>query len=219
MDQRIVVLGGGNRGTLAANRLRSRCDDASGIRIVVIDKDDPRDHEIELLTALGLYGPHALHAPEYLQLRAGVGFRHVEAATVDADRAEVCLMDGTTLPYDALVVATGTEPLPGGPGGGERGGAPCVRRSPGLGDERGFVPVDPRTLQCPARPGVFAIGGATGTPVSPPGQGALAQAEALAEQVRRYLAGESGRAAGPGPNGPGGEHRTAPAGGERATAS
>jgi NADPH-dependent 2,4-dienoyl-CoA reductase/sulfur reductase-like enzyme len=214
-----VILGGGSRGTLVANRLRSLCGDASGIRIVLIDKDDPLDHEIDLLTAPGLPRPQAPQYLPYLPLRDGVEFRRAEAATVDTARAEVCLVDGTTVAYDALVVATGATPIRGGTGDGrESSGAPCVRRSPGLGDERGFVPVDPRTLQCPDRPGVFAIGGATGTPPSPPGRGALAQVEALAEHIRRYLAGGAHGTTGPELNGSGGEHRTAPAAGEHATA-
>ena len=38
------------------------------------------------------------------------------------------------------------------------GGAAYVDRSPGLGDELGFIPVDPRTLQSKASPNVFALG-------------------------------------------------------------
>jgi NADH dehydrogenase FAD-containing subunit len=164
MDARIVVLGSGSTGTLAANRLRRYCD-GSDTRITVIDKRDTRDHETEHLMSCGLYGPHALRAPEHLHLRYGIEFRHVEAATVDLDRHEVCLTDGTTIDYDALVVATGHARLPGSPGTPAiYGGAPCVIRSSGLGDESGFIPVDPRTQQSLTHPGIFAVGDATEVP-------------------------------------------------------
>ncbi|MFC8348409.1 hypothetical protein [Streptomyces sp. NPDC057280] len=72
--------------------------------------------------------------------------------------------DDREIPFDLGVVV----PL--------HGGAAYVDRSPGLGDERGFVPVDPRTLQHPDRPEVFAIGDAAGLPASKAGSVALDQA-------------------------------------------
>ena len=44
-----------------------------------------------------------------------------------------------------------------------------VGRSPGLGDELGFVPTDPHTLQAKAAPNIFAIGDATNLPTSKAG--------------------------------------------------
>jgi NADPH-dependent 2,4-dienoyl-CoA reductase/sulfur reductase-like enzyme len=192
MDKQIVILGSGNCGTLVANRLRLRFG-RDGYRIVAVDKDDPRGHEVELLVALGLYGPHALRVPEYLQLREDIEFRHVEVGTVDTDRTEVCLMDGTTVHYDALVVASGAGSVPGSPDPGPVGAA-YVTRSHRLGDARGFVTVDPETMQS-ALPGVFAIGGATGVPPSATARGILAQAELLVAGVDRYLSALPGRSA------------------------
>ena len=70
-------------------------------------------------------------------------------------------------------------------------GAEFVTRSPGLGDDMGFVVTDPHTLQSAAAPNVFAIGDATNLPVSKAGSVAHFEAEILAENVRRFLAGES----------------------------
>ncbi|WP_225851206.1 FAD-dependent oxidoreductase [Streptomyces sp. HPF1205] len=177
MNRHIVVLGGGSAGTLAANRLHCYCS-GPGVSVLVVDRADTRDPEAALLTSLGLYGPHTLRPPEHLHLRDGIGFRHTEVATVDTDRAEVCLGDGTTLPYDVLVVATGA-PAPAG----------YVTRSPGLGDEHGLVPVDPATRRCPAHARVYAIGAAAdGQRVA--GQVLHSQAERLARAVRGYLAGD-----------------------------
>jgi NADH dehydrogenase FAD-containing subunit len=174
MDRHILVLGGGTAGTLAANRLRCSCD-SPDVRVLVVDRTGARDPETELLAALGLYGPHALRPPEHLHLRDGIGFRHVEAATVDLDRTEVCLADGTTVPYDVLVIATGT-PSPDG----------YVTRSPGLGDERGLVPVDPSSRRSRAHPRVYAVGAAADG-YRPTGQALHAQAERLARSVRGHL--------------------------------
>ena len=70
-------------------------------------------------------------------------------------------------------------------------GAEYVSRSPGLGDDMGFVVTDPHTLQSTAAPNVFAIGDATNLPVSKAGSVAHFEAEILAENVRRFVAGEA----------------------------
>jgi NADH dehydrogenase FAD-containing subunit len=176
MERHIVVLGGGGCGTLAANRLHCYCA-GPDVSVLVVDRNDTRDPETELLTALGLYGPHALRPPEHLALREGIGFRHAEVGTVDLERAEVCLGDGTTLPYDVLVIATGVPDAAG-----------YAVRSPGLGDEHGAVPVDRLSRRSPAHPRVYALGAAA---ADRPVTSAIihSQAEHLARAVRGYLAG------------------------------
>ena len=69
-------------------------------------------------------------------------------------------------------------------------GAEYVGRSPGLGDELGFVPTDPHTLQALARPNVFAIGDATNLPTSKAGSVTHFEGELLTENVEHFLAGE-----------------------------
>ncbi|WP_333766742.1 hypothetical protein [Streptomyces sp. IBSBF 2435] len=68
MNEQTVVIGGGSAGTLAANRRQAAPKDA-GDRIVVIDGEDRRDPEFDLLAALGIYGPETLQPPGHLQLR------------------------------------------------------------------------------------------------------------------------------------------------------
>jgi len=111
MNEQIVIIGGGPAGTLAANR-RRHAQGAAGDRIVVIDRTDPRDQELDLLVSLGIYGPRSLQPPENLRLRDGISRRLAHAATIDTDRKEVCLTDGTTVPYRVLVPATGRHRLP-----------------------------------------------------------------------------------------------------------
>ncbi|MDX6349059.1 MAG: sulfide:quinone oxidoreductase [Streptomyces sp.] len=97
--------------------------------------------------------------------------------TVDGKGGRLVAYDGREVPFDLAVV------LP------PHGGAPYVRRSPGLGDARGYVTVDRHTFQSTARPNVFAIGDATGTPVSTAGSAAHLEGEVLVNNIRRFLAG------------------------------
>ncbi|HEY7136341.1 MAG TPA: FAD/NAD(P)-binding oxidoreductase [Acidimicrobiia bacterium] len=323
MTHRIVILGGGTGGTLTANRLR-RAYGTDEAEITVVDRDDRHVYQPGLLfVPFGLAHPEDIVRPRARQLRKGIEFRrsgvdHVELAT---DR--VHLEDGSVLPYDVVVVATGATLVPEetegltGPGwmekvftfytpegagalegalatfgGGrvvvnivdmpikcpiapleftfladwyfqERGirdrvelsfvtpldgaftkpvaagslagllaekgvelvtefntgevdgaagklvaydgrevdfdlavvvplhsGSPFVSRSPGLGDELGFVPVDERTLQAKAKPNVFAIGDVASLPTSKAGSVTHFEGETLVENVQRFLRGE-----------------------------
>jgi len=324
MTKRVVILGGGTGGTMMANRLR-RLYAPDEVEIAVVDRDDRHVYQPGLLfVPFGLTDVDDIVRPRRRQLRDGVAFHEAEVERVDLDADSVHLEDGRTLPYDVLVVATGTRLQPEetegmtGPGWMENvftfysaagasalaralaeldrgrlvvnfvdlpikcpvaplefafladwylrdcrvrddvaltlvtpldgaftkpvasehlagllaekgielvtefatgevdgangrlvsyddrevpfdllvtiplhGGAALVDRSPGLGDDLGFVPTDPRTLQSLARPNVFAIGDATNVPTSKAGSVTHFEAEILTENIRRYLAGEA----------------------------
>ena len=70
------------------------------------------------------------------------------------------------------------------------GGAEDVSASPDLGDELGFIAVDPHTLQAGVKPNVFAIGDAAGVPTSKAGSVTHFEGEVLVENVRRFLDGQ-----------------------------
>lgn len=320
---RIVILGGGTGGTLTANRLRKayRRDEAL---ITVVDQDDTHLYQPGLLfVPFGLALPDDITRPRGRQFHDGIEYRTTGVDRVETERREVVLEDGTTLGYDALVVATGSVLAPEetdgltGPGwmervftfytldgavgleqalqrfdGGrlvvnvvdlpikcpvaplefcfladwylrERGirdavdityvtpldaaftkpiaaqrlggmladrhitlvtefntgavdgaggrllsfdereigfdlavvvpahnGAPCIARSPGLGDELGFVPTDQHTLQSSVAPEIFAVGDAASLPISKAGSVTHFEGEVLVENVQRFLAGE-----------------------------
>jgi sulfide:quinone oxidoreductase len=112
VKNRIVVLGGGTSGTLVANRLRRllRRDAAA---ITVIDLDDDHVYQPGLLfVPFGLAIPTTLTRPRHRQLLPGITFREAAVDHVDLDKDEVFLADGTSVGYDALVVATGVRLLP-----------------------------------------------------------------------------------------------------------
>ena len=100
------------------------------------------------------------------------------AGEVDGVGGKLASYDGRELDFDLLV----TVPL--------HGGAAFIERSPGLGDALGFVPTDKATLQASAKPNVFALGDATDLPTSKAGSVTHFEAEVLAENVARFLAGE-----------------------------
>jgi sulfide:quinone oxidoreductase len=111
--------------------------------------------------------------------RRGIGLE-TEFATGRVDGAERRLVswDEREVPFDLAVVI----PL--------HGGAPFVERSPGLGDDLGFVAVDVHTLRSKAAPNVFAIGDAAGLPTSKAGSATHFEAETLCANVEHALAGE-----------------------------
>ena len=96
---------------------------------------------------------------------------------VDGERGVLVSWDEREVPFDLLV----SIPLHGGPG--------FVARSPGLGDELGFVTTDPHTLQSLAAANVFAIGDATNLPTSKAGSVTHFEGDTLVENVGRHLGG------------------------------
>ena len=97
---------------------------------------------------------------------------------VDGAAGRLVSYDDREVPFDLAAVV----PL--------HGGAPFVGRSPGLGDELGFVPANEHTLQSRAAPEVFVIGDAAGVPASKAGSVTHFEGETVAGNVSRYLAGE-----------------------------
>jgi sulfide:quinone oxidoreductase len=110
--KRILILGGGTGGTIAANRLR-RTYGAREAEITVVDQDDKHVYQPGLLfVPFGLADPARLARPRHRQLHAGITFRQAAIDHVDLAADQVHLDDGTALGYDVLVVATGARLLP-----------------------------------------------------------------------------------------------------------
>ena len=112
MAKRIVILGGGTGGTLMANRLR-KCYDEEEIEIVVVDKDDRHVYQPGLLfVPFGLAQIDEIVRPRHRQLHKGISFHETDIDHVAIEDDTVHLLDGTVLPYDVLIVATGTRLAP-----------------------------------------------------------------------------------------------------------
>jgi len=97
---------------------------------------------------------------------------------VDGTSGRLISWDEREIPFDLLV----TIPL--------HGGASYVSRSPGLGDELGFIPADIHTLQSKVAPNVFAIGDAASLPTSKAGSATHFEGETLVSNIKHFLAGE-----------------------------
>jgi sulfide:quinone oxidoreductase len=95
-----------------------------------------------------------------------------------ANPGKLVAYDGRELDFDLAVVV----PL--------HAGAEYVERSPGLGDELGFVPTDPHTLQSKVAPDIFVIGDAADVPASKAGSVTHFEGETLVGNVVRYLRDE-----------------------------
>ena len=112
MIKRVVVLGAGTAGTLLANQLRRRVS-ADELQIDVVDRDGTHVYQPGLLfVPFGLAKPESLVRSRAAQLRRGIGYHQAEIDRVALTDNRVELADGTVLPYDALVVATGARLLP-----------------------------------------------------------------------------------------------------------
>ena len=97
---------------MTANRLRRRFDPGEA-EIHVVDRDDRHVYQPGLLfVPFGLAHVDEIVRPRRRQLRNGVVFHQNEVAEVWIERDEVLLDDGTALPYDVLVVATGVRLQP-----------------------------------------------------------------------------------------------------------
>ena len=96
---------------------------------------------------------------------------------VDAAARKIIGYDGREVPYDLLVTIPTNM------------GAPVIEDS-GLGDELRFVPTDPKTLRSKKHDNIFVIGDATNLPSSKAGSVVHFQAETLAGNVERAIAGK-----------------------------
>jgi sulfide:quinone oxidoreductase len=97
---------------------------------------------------------------------------------VDGNAGQITSWDERTVDFDLLV----NIPL--------HMGAEFVDRSPGLGDDMGWVLTDPNTLQAQVKENIFVLGDATNVATSKAGSVAHFQGEVLAENVERFLNGQ-----------------------------
>src|SRR6476661_3238834 len=104
----LVVLGAGAAGTMVVNKLRHRLP-TSEWRITVVDKDDLHDYQPGyLFLPFGLIEPERVRRSRHALITDGVELVLGDVDRVDPQAREVSLLDGRTLGYDELVVATGT---------------------------------------------------------------------------------------------------------------
>jgi sulfide:quinone oxidoreductase len=110
--KRLLVLGAGTAGTMVVNKLRPRLE-RSEWEITIVDRDDVHHYQPGyLFIPFGTYRPSDVVKPRARFIPDGVDLVLGDIDRVDADAQVVTLADGRTLPYDYLVIATGTTPRP-----------------------------------------------------------------------------------------------------------
>jgi sulfide:quinone oxidoreductase len=110
--RRLVVLGAGTAGTMVANKLRRRLAREQW-QITVVDRDDRHLYQPGLLfIPFGVYRPDEVTKPRTRFIPNGVDFVVGDIDRVEPQSKVVLLADGTALPYDYLVIASGTSPRP-----------------------------------------------------------------------------------------------------------
>jgi sulfide:quinone oxidoreductase len=169
--KRLLVLGAGTAGTMVVNRLRPLLSPQEWeIRVV----EPAKLHLYQpglLFVPFGRYQAADLEKPTEPLLPAGVVLITEEVQRVDVEGSFVELVNGETIPYDQLVIATGTHPRPDmtpgmvGPQLGKTvhefytlDGALALRRA--LQDWKGgrlVVHITELPIKCPVAPLEFAF--------------------------------------------------------------
>ena len=110
--RKLLVLGAGTAGTMAANKLRQRLDPRAWT-ITVVDQDDQHHYQPGyLFIPFGIYDRNEVVRSRHHFLADGIDLVLGEIDRVEPDAGTVRLTDGRTLRYDYLVIATGTTPRP-----------------------------------------------------------------------------------------------------------
>ncbi len=110
--KKLLVLGAGTAGTMIVNRLRSRLGSAEW-NITVVDPYDVHTYQPGFLfIPFGTYTADQITRPRRPTLSKGVDFVIGEVDKVDAVANKVSLVDGLSLDYDYLIIASGTTPRP-----------------------------------------------------------------------------------------------------------
>jgi len=108
----LIILGAGTAGTMMANHLRKKLNLAEwNLKIV----DEHPDHYYQpgfLFMPFGVYSEKDVVKPKRRFIPRGVDYVEASVERIDHEANRVHLQNGTKLPYDLLIIATGTTPMP-----------------------------------------------------------------------------------------------------------
>ncbi len=109
--KKLLVLGAGTAGTMVVNKLRPQLDD--DWQITVVDANEAHHYQPGyLFIPFGIYSRNDIVKSRRDFVPSGVDFVLGEIDVVEPEDNRVKLVDGTTLDYDYLVIASGTTPRP-----------------------------------------------------------------------------------------------------------
>ncbi len=110
--RRLLILGAGTAGTIMAHRMRSLLDPKEWSITTV---DQRKTHYYQpgfLFLPFDIYRPKQLRKPIRKFIPSGVEFIRQPIDRIDPASDMVFLQDGRSLPYDILIIATGTDIAP-----------------------------------------------------------------------------------------------------------
>ena len=111
-QKKLVILGGGTAGTMAANKLRKVLDKTEW-SITVVDQDNIHIYQPGLLLMpFGVYRPEELVKEREHLFHKNIDVVLGEIDRVQPDENKVLLLNGRQLDYDFLIIASGTSPRP-----------------------------------------------------------------------------------------------------------
>ncbi|MCK4852648.1 MAG: NAD(P)/FAD-dependent oxidoreductase [Bacteroidales bacterium] len=110
--KKLVILGAGTGGTIMANKLRKVLD-RSEWEITIVDQHQTHYYQPGFLfIPFGIYNKHDVIKPKADFIPAGVKLIYKGIDKVDSEKNKVLLDGGQVLPYDFLIIATGTRTVP-----------------------------------------------------------------------------------------------------------
>jgi sulfide:quinone oxidoreductase len=108
----LLILGAGTAGTIMASHLRKKLP-KSDWTITMVDRASHHDYQPGyLFMPFGTYSEDDVRRPMKRTVPRGIDFREADVDRIDAEANRVLLQDGTALPYDILIIATGVRPAP-----------------------------------------------------------------------------------------------------------
>ena len=110
--KRLLILGAGTAGTMVANRLRRRLPMGEWAITIVDQATEHRYQPGYLFIPFGIYQPSEIVRPSTELIHKGVSTVLGEIELVEPEASRVRMVDGSYLPYDELVIATGVIPRP-----------------------------------------------------------------------------------------------------------
>ena len=108
----LLILGAGTAGTIMASTLRNKLPKGEWT-ITLVDRAP--DHYYQpgyLFMPFGIYTENDVRRPMTRTVPRGIDYREADVDRVDAAANRVLLPDGTEVPYDVLIIATGVHPAP-----------------------------------------------------------------------------------------------------------
>jgi len=109
--KQLVILGAGTAGTMVANRMRSRL--ADDWRLTLVDPEATHLYQPGLLfLPFGAHDEDRMVRPRAATLHTGIAWQRQAVTAVEPTTRTVSLADGSSMPYDLLVITSGARTRP-----------------------------------------------------------------------------------------------------------